>query len=104
MTKLIENNLYILDTPNFRLSFSLFTGINPETLRFWHPRLEHLEKQNILQLTTMLQGIDLSKPPPIHIYSHCSQAKMHVESHKDRIEPDQYSLDLIYSNVSGHYI
>ena len=29
---------------------------------------------------------------------------MHVEPHKDRIEPDQYPLDLIHSNISGPYI
>lgn len=31
--KPIENNLYIFDTLNFILSFSLFAGINSNTLR-----------------------------------------------------------------------
>ena len=104
LAKLIENNLYVLDTISFQLSLSSFAGINPETLKLWHSRLGHLGKQNILRLTTMSEGIDLSKPPPTDACPPCSKAKMHVEPHQDKIEPGQFLLDLIHSDVSGPYL
>lgn len=104
MAELIENNLYILDTSNFPLLLSSLAAVNPETLKLWHSRLGHLGKQNIFRLITMSKRIDLSKPPPTDACLPCSQAKMHVEPHKDKIEPGKYFLDLIHSDVSGPYI
>lgn len=52
----------------------------------------------------MSEGINLSKPPPTDVCPPYSQAKMHIEPHKNKIEPGQYPLDLIYSDVSGPYI
>ena len=51
----------------------------------------------------MLNGIDLSKPLPINACFSCSRAKMYIEPHQDKIEPGQFLLDLIYSDVSGPY-
>lgn len=104
MAKLIENNLYVFDTCNSQLSLSSLAAINPETLKIWHSRLGYLGKQNILCLTIMSEGIDSSKPLTTDVCPPSSQAKMHVESHKDNIEPGLHLLDLIHSDVSSLYI
>lgn len=87
MVKLIENNLSILDIPNFQLSLSFFAEDNPEILKIWHSQLEHLGKQNILCLITLSEKINLSKSPLTDACPPWSPAKMHVESHKTKIEP-----------------
>lgn len=86
MAKLIENNLYILDTLNFHLSLSSLAAINLETLKLSHSRLEHLGKQNFLCLTILSKGIDLSKPPLMDAFPPCSKAKMQVEPNKAKIK------------------
>ncbi len=34
----------------------------------------------------------------------CSKAKMHVEPNQDKLEPGQFLLDVIYSEVSDPYL
>lgn len=64
----------------------------------------HLGKQNIFYLTTMSKGINLLKSLLTDACSLYSKAKIHVESHQDKIEPGQYLLDLIYSDISSPYL
>ncbi len=78
LAKLIENNLYILDTISFQHSLSSLATINSEMLKLWHFQLEDLGKQNILRLTTMSNGIDMSKPPPTDVCFLCSKTKIYV--------------------------
>ena len=39
--------------------------INEVTLRMWHFRLGHLDRQSIIKLATMSHGMDLTAPPPM---------------------------------------
>ena len=86
LAKLIDNNLHILDTPNFQILLSFLAAVNPETLKIWHSRLEHLGKQNIFYLIIISEGINLLKPPPTDACPPCLQAKMKIEPNKDKIE------------------
>ena len=51
----------------------------------------------------MSNEIDLSKPLSTDACLSCFKAKMHVEPHQDKIEPSQFPLDLIHSDVSDLY-
>ena len=104
IAKLIENNFYVFDTPHILLLLLSFIGVNSNILRIGHSILGHLGKQNIFCLKIMSEEIDFFKPPSIDVYPLCSQATIHIEPNKDKIEPGQYLLDLIYSDISGPYI
>lgn len=103
LARFANNNLYIPDLADSVSPPTALAAINQDTLQLWHSRLGHLGKPNVLQLETMPKGIDLSKPPPTDACPPCVKIGMKVETHKDPIEPGKAFLDLIHSNVHGHF-
>ncbi len=101
--RLIENNLYIMDIAG--PSDFAFPSINEDTLKTWHARLGHLGRQNIIRLPKgMANGIDLTKPLPYSACVPCSIGNIQAEAHRDKIKPGLEPLDLMHSDVTGHFI
>lgn len=44
LSKLINNNFYILDISYFQFLLSFLAAVNPKTLKIWHLRLKHFGK------------------------------------------------------------
>ena len=103
LARLVNNNLYIPDLADSIFPPTALAAINQDTLQLWHSRLGHLGKQNVLRLTTMSKGIDLSKSPPNDACIPCAKTGMKVETHKDHIQPGRAPLDPIYSDVHGPF-
>ena len=103
LAKLIENNLYILDTISFLHFLSSLATIKLKMLKLWHFQLGHLGKQKIFCLINISNGIDSSKPSPIEAYFPCSKAKIYIQPYQNKIELGQFSIDLIKSKISSPY-
>ena len=64
MTRHQENNLYILDLFNVSELVIALATINNKALKLRHTYFDHLrEQKNMITLASMLQGMDLAKPP-----------------------------------------
>ena len=94
----IDNvDLYILKITD---SAKTLLVVNLDTLRMWHERLKHLSEQNVLKLARQLSSdIDLFKSSLNEICVLCSRDEAKIESHKNHIESDEWTNDLIYVDV-----
>lgn len=52
----------------------------------------------------MSEEIDVSKPPPSDACPFCSRTKIYGKPNKDEIEPSQFFLDMIHSDVLNLYL
>ena len=90
-------DLYILKMTD---STKTLFAVNLDTLRMWHERLEHLSEQNVLKLARQLSSnIDLFKSSLNEVCVLCSRDEAKIESHKNHIESDRWSNDLIHVDV-----
>lgn len=77
--RLIENNFYNINI--FSLFSFAFPSINQDTLKTWYMQLIHLEKPNIIWLTTeMKNGIDFIKSLPYSICQPCSISNLKAKT------------------------
>ncbi len=99
IAKFMSSNLYLITTLPWTTPFSAYTALNLHTVDIWHPRLGHLEKQNVVKLVGMSDGMDLSLPPLSDTCIPCTCGTLQVETHTDSPIPGQRRLDLVHSDV-----
>ena len=73
--------------------------MNLHTVGIWHSRLGYLEKQNVVKLAGMSDGMDLSLPPSSDACIFCARGTLQVELHTNSPIPGQGRLDLVHSDV-----